>query len=89
MSRVEIFAFVKPDFGSGLRAARWKGDIDWPSAPPVGGTWFHCGDWGGEVFDRVSFCGPPDISLHCEVRTDVEVLQHLVAEHGFEGTYAD
>lgn len=70
------------------RMATWIGELNW-SAPLVGGTWFHCGDWTGETFDRVAHQGPhkngeegnPDIAL--EVIVSDEVMGHLVEDHGF------
>lgn len=66
----------------------WAGDPGWLSLPAEGSTWFHCGEWGGEIVDRVSWNGPGyggDNPAHCiTVRTTQEVIAHLIAEHGFQ-----
>lgn len=91
MALVRIHAFVRPDPLRGLRVAMWLGQVEWPGAPREGDTWFHCEDWGGETVQRGAFNAPvvpgqPGYDM--EVRTTLEVLEHLVAAHGFEGTWA-
>lgn len=89
MSQAAIYVFLNRLQDSGalgvLRCVTWRGEVDWPGAPGKGDTWFHCGDWAGETVARVGFCGPEDGRTHVsvEVRTDAEVLAHLIAEHGF------
>jgi hypothetical protein len=65
----------------------WRGEVDWPSVPPEGATWVHCGGWSGEQIHRVYWCGPgddgPDSGVHVEVRAADDVLDHLVEAHGF------
>lgn len=90
MAEVEIYAFLvrKLDVLGhvGPRSVSWRGQVDWPGAPRPGDTWFHCGDWGGEEFERVGFQGPEAGRTHLslEARVTPEVLAHLLAEHGFE-----
>lgn len=83
MSEVWIYVFLNDR----SRHLAWSlGEVNWPGAPHPGDTWFHCGDWAGEEFDRVSFYGPENgkTRLDIEVRTTSEVLAHLIADHGFE-----
>jgi len=90
MSRVHIHVWpqrVGPSSPSRV-FAEWVGDVDWPGAPRRNDTWFHCGDWGGESFDRVSFnapVGPDGIGMDIEVQTTADVIQHLIEDHGFTG----
>jgi hypothetical protein len=73
------------------RYVRFVGEVGWPSVPPVGATWVHCGDWPGEVVYQVFYCGPGDdgegepgwAPVQVEIRTTDEVVQHLVERHGF------
>lgn len=88
MSEVWIYAFLDDRSmprAPQPRSARWQGEASWPGAPHPGDTWFHCSEWAGETFDRVSFYGPVDgkTRLEIEVRTTREVLTHLIDEHGF------
>lgn len=90
-SVVRIYAFAEPDLLRGLRAATWTGSVDWPGAPRRGDTWFHCDDWGGVAFDRLSFQAPRqagEAGFIVEVRVPVDELAHLVDVHGFSGTFA-
>jgi hypothetical protein len=76
-------------------AAEWMGAIDWPTAPRPGvDHWVHCGDWSAEEIHMVFFYGPPPVSgpvgngkpgVTIEVRTEADVIAHLIADHGFTG----
>lgn len=89
MADVSIYAFLDRRHDvlgyEGPRSVVWHGQVDWPGAPRPGDTWFHCGDWTGEDVDRSSFQGPEDGKTRfiMEVRVTPEVLEHLLAEHGF------
>lgn len=85
MSRIKIYVF-DVDTRAEVRTATWAGDVDWPGAPVPGSTWFHCDEWAGETVNRVGFNAPvPDgePALTVEVRTDSEIIRHLLDEHGF------
>jgi hypothetical protein len=77
--------------GEVARYVRWVGEVAWPSVPPVGAIWVHCGGFGGEQVHQVFYCGPGDdgegspgwASVQVEIRTTDEVVQHLVERHGF------
>jgi hypothetical protein len=84
------FIFVRnaddPGNTSDVPSCTWQGELGWPSVPPVGATWFHCGDWAGETISRVGFSGPEehatnDVSI--EVKAGADVITHLIADHGF------
>lgn len=87
MAEVWIYAFLdeRSPGAAQARSARWQGEVNWPGAPRPGDTWFHCGEWAGETVDRSSFSGPDDgrTHLNIELRTTREVLDHLIADHGF------
>lgn len=93
MSLIRITAALPNNFRGAdapLRAVHWKGQVDWPGAPGQGDTWFHCGEWGGELFHRVGFNAPvqsDEPGMDLEVETTGEVLRHLVDEHGFSSEW--
>jgi hypothetical protein len=33
--------------------ADWVGEMDWPSVPPAGADWVHCGGWAVETLTKV------------------------------------
>ena len=90
MSEVGIYVLLNDRSdrsAAGPRSVKWVGQVDWPGAPRLGDSWFHCSEWGGETFDRVDFIGPDSTwktHLDLEVRTTPEVIAHLTAEHGFD-----
>lgn len=73
------------------RHAGWVGEIAWPSVPPEGARWVHCGGFDGETISQVFYCGPGDdherqeghAPVQVVVRTTDQILDHLVATHGF------
>jgi hypothetical protein len=86
VSRVAIYVFLHKPSREEPRTAVWSGDVDWPGAPRKDDTWFHCSEWAGETVNRASFYAPAAPGEHAfvlEIRTDVEVLRHLLDEHGF------
>lgn len=91
MTNVKFYVFLDRAHESadvdGPRFATWEGPVDWLGAPRQGDSWTHCGEWTAEFFDQVSFDGPlhGKTSMALEVRTDPEVMGHLIAEHGFTG----
>lgn len=84
---IRIMAMTPNGSGSSRRRrATWTGDPGWLSMPPEGANWAHCGEWTGETFRRVWWNGPGGEHAHdIEVEVTVEVLDHLIAEHGFVG----
>lgn len=86
--KVEIVAYPGYAHESSTRPAMWSGDPGWISVPREGDTWFHCGDWAGETFtSRISWCGPGGSEAAHSIEIEnvgVEVVAHLVADHGFE-----
>lgn len=61
----------------------WTGELGWLSLPPENADWFHCGEWAGELIDRVSYNHGTKPSHNIEIHTMAEVLEHLVVQHGF------
>jgi hypothetical protein len=89
---VQVFIGVGSGPGGDLaRYVRWVGEVGWPSVPPEGANWVHCGDWAAEQVGQVFYCGPGDDNegaegwapVQVEVRTTDDVVQHLVDAHGF------
>ena len=85
------------DINSEQRYLTWIGEIDWPSLPQEGSTsWCHCDGWAVETIHRVYFNGPyvferasesePKAPVTIEIKTDDQVMDHLVLQHGFEDT---
>lgn len=100
--RVEILATNRyhPErrlFDSSTEAyATWEGELPWPSVPPAGADWVHCGGWAVEQLTKVYWQGPqalvfdPDEEfavftspVSIEVWTSSQVIRHLVEKHGF------
>jgi hypothetical protein len=87
---VQVFIGVGDPTPNG-RYVRWVGEVGWPSVPPEGANWVHCGDWEAERVEQVFWCGPGDDNegqpgwapVQVEVRTTADVVQHLVDAHGF------
>lgn len=76
--------------------ADWEGEVPWPSVPPAGADWVHCSGWAVETFQKVYWQGPQalhwdneDVApvftsfIGIEVWTSMQVIQHLVDNHGF------
>lgn len=81
------------DIRSDQRYLTWIGEIDWPSLPQEGTyAWCHCDGWAVEKIHAVYFNGPylfepePKAPVTIEVKTDDDVMDHLVSDHGFEDT---
>lgn len=83
MVKVTITVIDSNDRGSYVE---WTGDPGWLSMPPECATWFHCGEWAGEMIDHVSYSHPSEFGVNHNIELDcmAEVLGHLVDDHGFD-----